>query len=913
MNKAWYFLIVAILLNPLLVFTHAVEPAETTTTAAINDMPLSYGKGYRYNARGWIYVHIEGAPYDRGFQYGYLVAHEIADQIMRWSNDIHNSPALSAITLDHNSSLYEKISNTWWNFVRRQTHRIFWDRFPEEYQQEIKGIADGVNKRGATIHGRELDYKDILASNEMYEFMQRFTHPVKGFHPLKSLFGLLRDLVPTGLGTEKEFIAGFLGAERAHHCNGFIATGDATTNGQIVVSHGIRCGGWWYSYYVAQRWNVVTDVVPSEGYRFQMSSAPGYIWSDHNYYQNEKGLVVLDTTCAQGPWTNRGYPMSIRMRMTAQYTSSVDEALEKLREKNDGVWPAAYLVGDTKTGEIARMDLGWQKYEVWRTSNGFYWSANNAMSTAVRGEALGLGLKGELLGIIERLLGIRMYYEYYTRRYIPAPRDLKLEEMGEKYYGDIDVEVLKNKIMMAYPICDEASTDVKVADSSLIENNSLWAFWGNIRGMVWNTSALKPNLAGARDVPPAGYTLLGGLPENHGVELPSSSSKPVVGNSDIKWKFDFADEFEGRNAWDANLVTNDEVLFAAASDGNVYALDVETGDLRWKTKVNDFDNDTWINANDEVVVVGWENNTCALNVDNGEVVWKNVDVQFVCSNPVIHGDQVIIGTRNGALYSLDLNDGDTNWHVVLGDQKVYPSVSENPKKSGIAVATGKKCSMINAQDGSVVWSVPTNGIIRAPPRYEGDTVYVGSSDTCVYSIKSKTGFVNWKHKTGWAIVSTPMVRNDCVFVTSLDHHLYVLDTSQGDILWSFMGNAAIHSSPMVYGDFVFFGCDDGRFYAVNISTHELGWSFAPAYTIDDHIYNYITTSIVRDPVAVNGTVFMSGNGMVYALDAQTYEYPSLQQQKKTFAIPPTLLLTIGVIVSLLIILIGVYVYLRRKK
>ena len=37
--------------------------------------------GYRYDDRGWIFVHIEGAPYQRGYQYGYLLKDEIVDYI----------------------------------------------------------------------------------------------------------------------------------------------------------------------------------------------------------------------------------------------------------------------------------------------------------------------------------------------------------------------------------------------------------------------------------------------------------------------------------------------------------------------------------------------------------------------------------------------------------------------------------------------------------------------------------------------------------------------------------------------------------------------------------------------------------------------------------------------------------------
>jgi hypothetical protein len=48
-----------------------------------------YGKGFRYNIQGWIYIHIEGEPYERGYQYGYLASDEIINMIYRWSNFAH--------------------------------------------------------------------------------------------------------------------------------------------------------------------------------------------------------------------------------------------------------------------------------------------------------------------------------------------------------------------------------------------------------------------------------------------------------------------------------------------------------------------------------------------------------------------------------------------------------------------------------------------------------------------------------------------------------------------------------------------------------------------------------------------------------------------------------------------------------
>ena len=34
-------------------------------------------KAYRYDKNGWIFLHIEGGPFERGFQRGYLSANEI--------------------------------------------------------------------------------------------------------------------------------------------------------------------------------------------------------------------------------------------------------------------------------------------------------------------------------------------------------------------------------------------------------------------------------------------------------------------------------------------------------------------------------------------------------------------------------------------------------------------------------------------------------------------------------------------------------------------------------------------------------------------------------------------------------------------------------------------------------------------
>jgi outer membrane protein assembly factor BamB len=892
------------------------EIVEGTELASFTT-PEKYDTGYRYNIQGWIYLHIEGEPYGRGYQHGYLLADEIVDHITRWSNIIHNSAKNSKNPVDINSPEYQEMSNDWWESCRSAINNIYWDRTPEEYQNEIKGIADGVKARGGKVLGRDVDYIDILAINQIYEYMIRLDNRIKGFHPIRDMLHIGKILRPTGLSQDerKYYLTDFLPDPiSSDHCNAFIATGNATTNGQIVASQNVRCGGWWYPYYIAQRWNVIIDIVPEDGYRLTMASAPGYIWSDENYYQNEKGIVIVETTPYQGYWKNTGYSMAIRTRRAIQYSDTLDKTIGYLMEGNDGLWTGLYLLGDTKTGEIARFELALYHYEIWRTFNGFYFAANNAMSKGVRKEQQVEGKNGlvkNLYGFFLKILGVESAYGFYTFNYYDATRDAKLRELGNKYYGKIDIEVLKEKIMSESTISDKWTIDIKATDTQLMKSNSLWTFWGNAGGMIWDVSDVENILQGARNVPPAGWTLISGLPAGHNFNLPINNFDTVPKNKDMIWEYDFAEDFEGRNSYYANLVYMNNTVFAAGLDGNVYALNASTGEKLWVKTVNDYGGLTWINVDGDLVVVGWENQSCAMYKKTGQIVWKNDEARFISSQPVFIDKRIIFSSRNGDLYAINRTNGRTIWHITLQKQNVYSSV--DIIRNRIVVAADNQCYAIDAADGSIEWTFTTAGMIRSPPHVGDNTVFCGSTDTTLYVLNAVDGKLRWKNNTGWGILTTPAYSDNIVYTGSFDNHLYAFDVKDGKMLWSFAGNAAIHSAPLVYGDYVFIGCDDGWFYAVNKTDGEPAWSFAPNLTINDDIYNYITTPVLSNSVADDGLVFFSANGNIYSLDAKTVEMKkSVSEEFKFFSLSISPL-TIVLIVILLLIIGATSGYNSRKR
>ena len=813
-----------------------------------------YENACRYNINGWIYVHIEGSPYERGYQHGYLLYAEIADMIYRWSNIIHNCPLIiKYLPIDTNSSKYEQLSAKWWKECKKLAMKIFWPYYPEEYKQEIKGIADGAKERGVKIYGEPISYEDVLTLNEMYELMSILTNPQKSFHPLKDIFNSLASIFPSLSGKEEELASALY---PIHHCNGFAAAGNATKDGNIVISDSVWCGGWWYSYYIAQRWNVILDIEPSKGHRLIIATSPGYIWSDEDYWQNDAGLAMIETTFIQGVYKLRGLPLAIRARMAIQYGNSIDDIIYYMLKENTGVMNAQWLIADAKEKEVALLEFGLYHYNVIRTKNGFLWSANNPFDFRVRRDILGYEfLKAPIFRLAHLLLNATGY-QYYTLFYTPSERDIKFEELGKKYYGRIDAEVVK-KIMSTPPITD-FTTDCKLTDGNLIFNNSLWAFWGNPH-YIWNTSNLY-KLKGVKDVPPTGWTKFVAVPYDFEPNYEKGNSgKGREGK--LKWQY----EIEEMNYEYANFAAYGNVY---AYYGSILYAFNENGSLLWKKEFNEKIND--VEADKNGVYIAANNASYAFSHD-GKKLWQ----------------------REGGK---DIEIGDKIY--IVGDDGIYCE----EKISDI------KADFVRWKDG--LYIIKDNKVIAEKWEFEakadvtdvviGEDVYVGSYDGNVYCLDN--GKLKWEYTAGWGI-SDIDIDSKNIYAGSYDGNVYCLD-KEGNLQWIFSCNASVHHIK-AYGSLVFASSSDGRFYAVNKSNGKVEYSFAPAYEIEG-IYNYITTPI-SNIVAIKGKVFFSAAGKIYCLDAETVEKGIDEKNKGEVKI------IVGGVVALILISIVAAFYMKKRE
>ncbi|NQV19263.1 MAG: hypothetical protein HQ534_12070 [Armatimonadetes bacterium] len=390
-------------------------------------------KANRYEKDGWIFVHIEGKPFERGFQHGYLLANELKE------------------VLRINKFLAEWYTGEDFNFFVEHANKMFTSKIDEEFMQEMEGIAAGATKAGF-----EISLEEIIGWNGFTELFDYWWPTIVGEMPLKN---------------EK--------------CSAFIATGKYTKDGKIVMAHNS-----WTIYAAGQFFNIILDIKPEKGHQILMQSSPGLIESGTDYFVTDAGLIGTETTI--GGYTGfdpEKTPEFNRVRKAMQYAQTIEEWVEIMKTDNNGAYANSWLLGDVNTGEIARFEQGLKYDSFEKTSDGYYSGENVASDLKIRNqECSGAGYSD-----IRTPMGARRvrWKQLLTENMGKIDNELAKEFLADHY----DVYLQKeNKCTrnicghydldpMQYwperlPFAPQGCVDGKVVDSSMAKNMQMWARWG---------------------------------------------------------------------------------------------------------------------------------------------------------------------------------------------------------------------------------------------------------------------------------------------------------------------------------------------------------------------------------------------------------------------------------------------------
>jgi outer membrane protein assembly factor BamB len=225
---------------------------------------------------------------------------------------------------------------------------------------------------------------------------------------------------------------------------------------------------------------------------------------------------------------------------------------------------------------------------------------------------------------------------------------------------------------------------------------------------------------------------------------------------------------------------------------------------------------------------GLDGEVVALNADTGKIRWR-LRIGPTESSPLVDHGTVYVGDWNGKLWALSAASGATRWTFQAGDKI----------KDGVALAGGRvyfgsydhHVYALNAKTGKLVWQASAQqrlgnrGTFYATPAVAYGRVYIGSTDGKVYSFGATSGKIRWSHGTGGYVYSSAAVYDQRVFAGSFTGDLYAFNAATGDVLWKYRTNGPISGSPIVVNGLVYVSSLRGRTYALDPKTGKLVWSF----------------------------------------------------------------------------------------
>jgi hypothetical protein len=430
----------------VLIFLYLLTSTATLfsqTPSLTQQQKLWLEKANRHEKNGWIYVHIEGTPQERGFQHGYLTANEIKESLYKLSTK------------------WKYISAMEWPWLVKKAHDILTTKVDEENLAEIDGMVEGMKAAGVSTTRDEL-----VALNGYMELIWYWWPTVK-------------DSFNTNSPPPKK-----------DACSSFIATGSMTADGKIVLGHNSMVG------YEDPFCNIVLDIVPEKGHRILMQAFTGFIHSGTDFFVTDAGLVGSETTIGGFyPFDQNGAPEFSRMRHATQYANSIDEWCEMMKKENNGGYANAWLLGDINTNEIARLELGLKQVGFEKKKDGYFTGSNiaedlkllrfetkseetNIKNSNIARRARWKQLMKENTGRINLELAKNFeadHYDIYLKGALPSRRALcaHWELDAGQYSSDLPFE-------------PGGTLDGKVVDAIMAKQMSFIARWGSACGTAFD-------------------------------------------------------------------------------------------------------------------------------------------------------------------------------------------------------------------------------------------------------------------------------------------------------------------------------------------------------------------------------------------------------------------------------------------
>jgi outer membrane protein assembly factor BamB len=253
------------------------------------------------------------------------------------------------------------------------------------------------------------------------------------------------------------------------------------------------------------------------------------------------------------------------------------------------------------------------------------------------------------------------------------------------------------------------------------------------------------------------------------------------------WKFDTLGKPElteiPRPRYDDYLsspLVNDGVVYIGGLNPTkcFFALDAKSGEEIWhfRATLPEQVRSSPAIYEDTILFGGDFSKFYALDIDTGELKWNFALGGTAGYAPAVSEDGVVFfSSKDAHLYALEIQTGEELWRnnpAGMSWVTGSPAIANGMVYTG--TSDGHNLFAVDSATGEEQWSFVTRGYVWSSPVVQGEIVYIGSGNGSVYAVDALNGHELWSFETEKAVYSTPLVADGVVYVTNLDGTLYAL-------------------------------------------------------------------------------------------------------------------------------------------
>jgi outer membrane protein assembly factor BamB len=269
------------------------------------------------------------------------------------------------------------------------------------------------------------------------------------------------------------------------------------------------------------------------------------------------------------------------------------------------------------------------------------------------------------------------------------------------------------------------------------------------------------------------------------------------------------------------------VVAVMAADGFLVVLDAETGEEQWRTDIDGESLAQPLIEDDLIVIQTIDNRLRAVAVTDGRPKWtieqKTPALTLRGSaSPLTAGGNIVAGFDNGRLVAIDADTGDIAWDSMLSPPSGRSDLERLSDVDGQLAVVGQDIyaagyqgtlASVAAESGQVLWQQEISTFVGVAADW--NNLYTADENGEIIAMTRRSGTEEWRQAAllrRWPTLPVPF--HTAVVAGDFKGYLHFFSNVDGEpVARTRLGKKAISGAPYVAADRLFVQSDSGKLHA----------------------------------------------------------------------------------------------------